>query len=384
MIDVAFAVPIAPTTYKMEFVPDQVSSSTFIAQIQTLHTQGKKVIISLGGATSSIKINTYTQRDTFVATMSAILSTYDFDGMDLDFEGSSVMLTGGTISAPIDSSLIYLISGVKEIMSNYYAVKNKHLILTMAPETAFVQGGQFAFAGIWGAYLPVIHGLRDSIDILHVQLYNSGTMLGIDGNSYAQSTADFIVAMCEAVIQGFTTAGGNFIGLPASKVAVGLPACSLAAGGGYTDTATVSAAIRYLKGTGPKPGTYTLANASGSGYPSFRGMMTWSINWDAVASCGSVYEYANMYEHLFGLPNAVTTIYENKLEVYPNPSYDKIMVQLPTSTVFPKEVKIMNALGQTMYVKTWVTAKNQIDVSHFPKGIYVIQMDNKTSKIVVE
>ena len=382
MIDVAFAVPIAPTTYKMEFVPDQVSSSTFISQIQTLHTQGRKVIISLGGATSSVKINTYTQRDTFVATMSAILSTYDFDGMDLDFEGSSVMLTGGTIAAPIDSSLIYLIGGVKQIMSNYYTAKNKHLILTMAPETAFVQGGQSAFAGIWGAYLPVIHGLRDSLDILHLQLYNSGTMLGIDGNIYAQSSADFIVSMCEAVIQGFTTAGGNFIGLPASKVAVGLPACSLAAGGGYTDTATVSAAIRYLKGIGPKPGTYTLANASG--YPSFRGMMTWSINWDAVASCGGAYEYASMYEHLFGLPNAVTSIKENNFKVYPNPSNDKIIVQFPTSTVFPKEVKIMNALGQMMYVKTWVNSNNQIDVSHFPKGMYVIQIDNKTSKIVVE
>ena len=207
-------------------------------------------------------------------------------------------------------------------------------------------------------------------------------MLGIDGNIYAQSSADFIVSMCEAVIQGFTTAGGNFNGLPASKVAVGLPACSSAAGGGYTDTATVSAAIRYLKGIGPKPGTYTLANASG--YPSFRGMMTWSINWDAVASCGSAYEYANIYEHLFGLPNAVTSIKENSFKVYPNPSNDKIIVQLPTSTVFPKEVKMMNALGQMMYEKTWMSSNNQIDVSHFPKGIYVIQIDNKTSKIVVK
>ena len=91
-----------------------------------------------------------------------------------------------------------------------------------------------------------------------------------------------------------------------------------------------------------------------------------------------------MYEHLFGLPNAVTSVQENNLEVYPNPSNDKIMVQLPTSTVFPKEVKMMNAVGQMMYEKTWMSSNNQIDVSHFPKGIYVIQIDNKTSKIVVK
>jgi chitinase len=42
----------------------------------------------------------------------------------------------------------------------------------MAPETAFVQGGMSAFTGIWGAYLPVIHALRDSLDMLNVQLYN--------------------------------------------------------------------------------------------------------------------------------------------------------------------------------------------------------------------
>src|SRR6185369_8430676 len=156
-------------------------------------------------------------------------------------------------------------------MSNYYAVHNRRLILTMAPETAFVQGGQSAYGGIWGAYLPVIHALRDSIEILHVQLYNSGSMYGIDGNIYNQGTADFIIAETEAVIHGFNTSGGTFAGLPANKVAVGLPACSDAAGGGFVDTATVKAAINYLRGTGPRPGTYILNQSSG--YPDLRGMM---------------------------------------------------------------------------------------------------------------
>jgi chitinase len=119
-------------------------------------------------------------------------------------------------------------------MANYRSVyPAKKLLLTMASETAYVVGGQSAFGGIWGGYLPIIDALRDSLDLLQMQLYNSGTMFGINGNTYTQGTADFIVAMSESLIAGFNTSGGLFAGLPASKIAVGLPACSLAAGGGY-------------------------------------------------------------------------------------------------------------------------------------------------------
>ncbi|MBK9402246.1 MAG: hypothetical protein IPN36_15825 [Bacteroidetes bacterium] len=207
--------------------------------MQTLQSQGKKVLISIGGATAPVSLNNVVERDSFINSMTRILTNYGFDGMDIDLEGSSLALTGGTITAPVDLPVIHLVEAVKQIMDNYRINFNRKMLLTMAPETAFVQGGMSAFGSIWGAYLPVIHALRDSMDLLQVQLYNSGSMYGIDGGIYTQGTADFIVAMTEAVIQGFTTGGGAFAGLPASKVAVGLPACSSAAGGGFTDTATV-------------------------------------------------------------------------------------------------------------------------------------------------
>ncbi|MBK7853510.1 MAG: chitinase [Bacteroidetes bacterium] len=242
IIDVSFAIPQFGTDYQMEFIPDQVTPAVFISQMQALQAQGKKIIISVGGATAPVSLDNITERDTFISTMSNIINTYGFDGMDIDLEGSSVTTTGGTIAAPTDAKIINLIYAIKQIMSNYYSTHGKRLMLTIAPETAFVQGGMSAFGGIWGAYLPAIHALRDSIEILHVQLYNSGSMYGIDGGIYTQGTADFIVAMTEAVIQGFNTSGGMFAGLPAYKVAVGLPACVSAAGGGFTDTATVKAA----------------------------------------------------------------------------------------------------------------------------------------------
>ncbi len=314
VIEVSFAVPGGGTDYSMTFTPDQVSQATLISQIQTLQSQGKKVLISLGGATAPISLDNTSERDVFISTMGTILNTYGFDGIDIDFEGSSITISPGTtIAAPTDAKIVHLIFAIKKVMQNYRATHaGTKLMLTMAPETAFVQGGQSAYGGIWGAYLPVIHALRDSLDILQVQLYNSGSMYGIDGGIYTQGTADFIVAMTEAVIRGFTTvgSGGAFAGIPASKVAIALPACPSAAGGGYTSPANVAAAINYLRGTGPKPGTYTRVQAAG--YPDLRGMMTWSINWDKVTTCNtSAYQYAQSFQNIFGAALPVTLTHFN-------------------------------------------------------------------------
>jgi len=301
-IEVAFAVPINGTLYQIGFTPISGTQADFISQIQTLQSQGRKVIVSIGGESDPVSIQTAAQRDIFISSLDGVLNTYGFDGVDIDFEGGSLSVSGGTIAAPVDAPIVNLIAGLKQVMQDYRAShNNKKLLLTMAPETADVQGGMSAYGGIWGSQLPVINALRDSLDILQVQLYNTGSMFGIDGKIYTESTADFIVAETEAVIKGFNTAGGAFAGLPASKVAIGLPACASAAGGGFTDTATVRMAINYLLGKGPKPGSYTLLQAGG--YPSLGGMMDWSINWDKVCSNNT---YAANFQKIFGNTVVVT------------------------------------------------------------------------------
>jgi chitinase len=384
MIDVAFAVPHPGTDYQMEFIPDQVSPATFISQIQTVQAQNRKVLISIGGATAPITLNNITERDTFIATMGHILDTYNFDGIDIDFEGTSIMVSGGTISTPTDASIINLIYAIQQIMVNYRATHGRRLILTMAPETAFVQGGQSAYGGIWGAYLPVIDALRDSLEILHVQLYNSGSMYGIDGNTYTQGSADFIVAMCEAVIHGFNTSGGMFAGLPANKVAVGLPACPVAAGGGYTDTALVKAAINYLRGNGPQPGSYTLSNAAG--YPNFRGMMTWSINWDHVASCGNPDEYVNTFENIFGSTSGVNNITtpDYLMDVYPNPTTEWVHIYTSQPVSLPISVNIYNVMGEHVYSKQLQSIDESINVSKFSSGVYYVTINNHSTHRIIK
>lgn len=382
IIDVAFAEPKLGTSYNMQFVPNQVFKATFISQIQTVQAQGRKVLISMGGANAPVSMHNIAERDTFIASMNNIIETYGFDGMDIDFEGNSLSLSGGTIANPVDEPIKNLIYAVKKIMSDYYLQHQHRLILTMAPETAFVQGGQSAYNGIWGAYLPVIDALRDSIEILHVQLYNSGSMYGIDGKIYFQGTADFIVAECEAVIQGFNTAGGMYKGLPANKIAVGLPACTIAAGGGYTETIAVKAALDYLLGNGPQPGAYKLANPSG--YPDFRGMMTWSINWDAVATCGNVYSYAQNFTNIFGTTTSILAknLSEKGFTIYPNPTTDNIHIQFanPNDSVF--KLSIFNNLGIMAFSQTIVSEDEMIDISKLPSGMYYLVCNHFTQKII--
>lgn len=381
IINIAFVLPKNGTDYEMVFTPENVSPSALKSQIKTLQSQGKKVLISIGGATAPISLDNEVERDSFISTVNAIISTYGFDGIDIDFEGSSISVSGGTIASPVDEKIINMIAAIKQIMGNFYTQNQSKMMLTMAPETAFVQGGMSAYSGIWGAYLPIIEALRDSIEILHVQLYNSGTMNGIDKNIYTQGTADFIVAMTEAVIQGFSTGGGDYSGLPANKVAIGLPACPIAAGGGYTDTATVKKAIDYLKGTGTKPGNYTLSQSGG--YPNLRGMMTWSINWDARSDCASSYEFAANFEKIF-LPAsaAVYPFKSNLFKIWPNPAQSTITISTNHTNVNSAIISLYNYIGDLIMEYPANRASTMINISDLPFGLYYITYQNSTHRFI--
>lgn len=284
VIQVAFAEPIGgPTSGNMAFTPYNASVNDFKADIRELQGKGKKVLISVGGANGTVDLSTEQARQTFVQTMKSIIDTYGLNGLDIDLEGSSLSLNGGDVDFrnPTTPRIVKLISAVREILNSY----DPDFMLTMAPETAYVQGGYVAYGGPWGAYLPVIYAVRDQLDYLHVQHYNSGPMTALDGKTYVQGTADFQVAMAEMLLQGFNV-GGNanykFPALRPDQLLIGLPATQAAAGGGYTTPANVHKALDYLIKGQSFGGSYTLRQPQG--YPGFKGLMTWSINWDKAAN----------------------------------------------------------------------------------------------------
>ncbi|MBK8873806.1 MAG: T9SS type A sorting domain-containing protein [Bacteroidetes bacterium] len=368
VIEISFAVPVSPQDMTMTFIPDNITVPAFIAQVQSLQAAGKKVLLSIGGANAFIDLTTTVNRDAFITSMTNMLVTYGFDGIDIDIEhGNAITNTGGTISNPTNISQQHLIVAIQQIMQNYRTTFGNKMLLTMAPETAYVTGGMSAYGGIWGGYLPIINALRDSIDMLHMQLYNSGSMYGIDGGIYTQGNADFIVAMTEAVVQGFQTGGGFFQGLPAHKIAVGLPACGNAAGGGFVNDVTVKSAIDYIRGNGPKPGLYTLTNT----YPDLGGMMTWSINWDAVNTCETSYNYAINFELIFGTPTALSELNssENTVKLFPNPSNGNFYIQ---SKISSAELTITDVTGKIIYADQHFAEMQQVVLPE--QGIFLIQL----------
>lgn len=299
VVNVAFAVPSTPLGADLEFHPTPAiypNSMDFLADVQSLQASGRKVLISIGGGADPIQIQNAADEALFVASLLNIVQTWGFDGVDIDLEGSSLELEPGDVDFrnPITPRIVHFIQGMQAVMAQLPV----ETLLSAAPETAFVQGGYGSYGGVWGAYLPVLDALRDELDYVHVQHYNSGTMFGRDGQIYTPGTADFHVAMAESLLAGFDVAGGGFFPpFRSDQVAIGLPASPLAAGSGYTPPATVTLALDYLYLGSSFGGQYQLANPNG--YPGFRGLMTWSINWDMWNGEEFASEYDRYLRQLF-------------------------------------------------------------------------------------
>jgi chitinase len=375
VIEVSFAVPAVGSTYDMMFAPAETAPATFIADVAALQAQGRKVLISIGGANATVHLDSDAERDQFVSSMLGILNTYGFDGIDIDLEGASVAISGGTIANPTDARIIRLIDAVNSIADQYEAANGVPMMLTMAPETAYVQGGQSAYGSIWGAYLPIIDALRNRLDILQVQLYNSGSMYGIDGGIYTQGTADFIVSQTEALLQGFQTAGGYFAPLPPEKVAIGLPACPLAAGGGYVTPAVLEQAVDYLRGTGPQPGGYQRVAT----YPTLRGLMTWSINWDATGNCAMADEYAQVYENIFSISTAVQEAPDMGISVWPVP-VDAGVLHVG-GLRGGDHLILLDALGRVVATER-AASDRAVLATDLPTGTYVLRVERNGAPVL--
>lgn len=306
VIDLAFGEPTSVTSGDIRFdrcpvaeCPNVESDADFKAAIKAKQAAGKKVLISIGGQNGQVQLTTTAARDAFVTSVSKIIDTYGLDGLDIDFEGHSLSLNADDtdFKNPRTPVIVNLISAVRTLKAKY----GSKFVLTMAPETFFVQlGYQYYGTGKWGgqdpragAYLPVIHALRDDLTLLHVQDYNSGSIMGLDNQYHSMGGADFHIAMTDMLLTGFPVAGDAnnvFPPLRPDQVAIGMPA-STNAGNGYVAPAEVTKTLDCLtKKT--NCGSYTTHGT----WPALRGLMTWSINWDRYGS----WEFQRTFDGYFG------------------------------------------------------------------------------------
>ena len=279
--------------------PGAESDADFLAGIRAQQAAGKKVLISIGGANGEVQLTSAQSATNFVTSVSAIIDRWGLDGVDIDFENQSLSLNAGDTDFrnPTTPVIVNLISALQQLKARYGA----KFVLTMAPETFFVQLG-FQFYGPGpnnaqdpraGAFLPVIFALRNSLTLLTVQDYNSGPIMGLDNQFHTMGGADFHIAMTDLLLTGFPVAGKTTAMFPAlspAQVAIGVPA-NVNAGNGWVPDATLDQALDCLtKGT--NCGSYTTHGV----HPDLRGLMTWSINWDHFNG----YDFQHNFTSYFG------------------------------------------------------------------------------------
>ncbi|MGL5152741.1 MAG: carbohydrate-binding protein [Clostridium sp.] len=283
VINLSFGEGTTPSSGDIRFTPHNATPEEFKEDVKYLQSQGKKVLISIGGEKGQVNLETTAARDNFVRTVSSIIDTYGLDGLDIDFEGHSLYFNQGDkdLKNPTTPVIVNLISALKEICAKY----GDDFVLTMAPETFFVQMGKTFYGGLTdggadrrtGAYLPVIDALRNELDWLQVQYYNSGSIKDLNGKDQPMGNPEFYVALMDMLLKGFPIMGKEdmrFEALRPDQVVLGVPA-AVGAGNGYVNNAGVKQAMDAIM-NGGTVGGYTITE----GYPDIRGLMTWSINWD--------------------------------------------------------------------------------------------------------
>jgi chitinase len=228
-------------------IPGGYTAAQFTSDIQTLHGQGRFVLLSVGGQNGSFALTSASMAANFANSAYALMRQYGFDGIDIDMEN---VITSANYT--------YVETALRQLSS----MAGSKLIVTMAPQTIDMLP---SFPTL-DNYLQIARDLGSIITMVNTQYYNSGSMPGLNGVNYSEGSVDFITSQADAVLQY----------LSPGQVGLGLPASPSAAGGGYVSPTVVNAALDCLT-QGINCGSYTPVGK----YPSLRGAMDWSTNWDA-------------------------------------------------------------------------------------------------------
>ncbi|STX29080.1 chitinase [Legionella beliardensis] len=264
--------------------------------IQSLHTAGIKVILSLGGALTSIP-NTSVDfhqvlsaasspdafKQTFINSLNGLITQYGFDGFDIDIEHG--INAGGTFSQPQGD-----IAVLASIINTMYQ-QNSALLITLTPQVANIAATS-GFDQTWGNYAALIMQTHQSLAWVGIQVYNTGCAYGIDLVCYADlaNSPNLSVAMATDLLENWpATINGRATGfqpyisyLKPSQVVLGYPAPNAS---GASDglpakpTNIIKRALECLK-TAVKSPTSCDTYAPPRAYGAIGGVFNWEVTYD--------------------------------------------------------------------------------------------------------
>ena len=160
-------------------VNGNMTPEEFKADIKLKQSQGKKVMISLGGGGQRFTLETEADKQRFIKSVEAICSEFGFDGIDIDFETPSLELNPGDTDPkhPTTASTVNLIAAMREIHDHF----GPRFMLSLVPEGSQTPAGYPGYGGQFGSYLPLLEGIRDILAFTDTQDYNCPPIQGLDG-----------------------------------------------------------------------------------------------------------------------------------------------------------------------------------------------------------
>ncbi|WP_298623671.1 glycosyl hydrolase family 18 protein [uncultured Legionella sp.] len=266
------------------------------AYIDSLHNAGIKVILSLGGASSSIA-NTSVDfhqvlsaaaspaafQQTFINSLNGLIAQYGFDGFDIDIEHG--INAGGSFSQPQGD--IAVLANIINAMHQ----QHPNLLITLTPQVANISATS-GFDQTWGNYASLIMQTHDSLAWVGIQLYNTGCAFGIDLVCYADmpTTPDFSVAMATDLLANWPSMIDNRVTgfqpyisyLKPEQIVLGYPAPDASGnsdGSPAKSTVIIKRAIQCLK-TATKSSTSCDTYVPPKAYGAIGGVFNWEATYD--------------------------------------------------------------------------------------------------------
>lgn len=150
--DISTTGPAGSITFNLDTsLAGGYTADAFKSDIAALASQGRFVILSVGGQNGQISITSSAAAAAFAQSAFSLMTTYGFTGIDIDLENG------------IDAvNLALSLQTLNSLAPGY--------ILTLAPQTLDVQPGH--------GYLTLMDSIKSLVTICNTQYYNSGTMFG--------------------------------------------------------------------------------------------------------------------------------------------------------------------------------------------------------------
>ncbi|AVN61022.1 hypothetical protein CG005_01805 [Mesoplasma florum] len=233
--------------------------------VKALQSQGKRVLISMGGATAEHMKFRSEQKEELKTAIKSVINEYGFDGIDIDWESASL---NSSESKKVTAEAL------KELKDEYKS-EGKDFIITMAPEFPYLRKSTEG-----RNYKEFLDGLDGYYDWINPQFYNGhgdgvqvetsedAIKTGVQQNTYitndnVDKRGEFYYLMSKYITSKPNNQNG-FYQIPADKFIIGASTNEPAGRGAGSKEAFNKA--------------YNLLNSDGI---KIRGLMTWSILFDA-------------------------------------------------------------------------------------------------------